>query len=257
MSDGELADQLGRLFSSDFGEHLLGFIEDRIGATTYRTEDLGVTFPYLTIAPAVVGELAEAAALPRVYSGQLARTMQRYAVCVALVWMRVFVSVRDRRLVSFEALRSSSAQLVSLGQDLQQLAGDRDEGLGATVVDARAALQELSTLTDQVGSVIEIIRGLAAQTNLLALNATIEAARAGDEGRGFGVVAAEVKLLANSTESSLSNIEQLTVHMRQGVVDAVTCMELVAAAARRVGSGADSVSAMGEELRRLGDSATG
>ena len=71
------------------------------------------------------------------------------------------------------------------------------------------------------------------------------------------MVAAEVKLLANSTESSLSNIEQLTVHMRQGVVDAVTCMELVAAAARRVGSGADSVSAMGEELRRLGDSATG
>ncbi|MEZ5261211.1 MAG: methyl-accepting chemotaxis protein [Acidimicrobiales bacterium] len=252
MDGAELAGQLRRLFSADFDDGLQDYIEGRIGAQTYEAEDLGVTFPHLTIAPAVVGELAERAQLPRQYSGQLARTMQRYAVCVALVWMRVFVTVRDRRLVSFEALRDSSTQLAVVGSALRELAGDPHDGLGATVTDARTALDELAALTEQVGSVIEVIRGLAAQTNLLALNATIEAARAGEEGRGFGVVAAEVKSLANSTESSLGNIEELTERMRNGVGKAVQCMQRVATTADRVASSAESVSAMGDELRSFG-----
>jgi len=89
---------------------------------------------------------------------------------------------------------------------------------------ASNAIQKVDNKSQEIGSILEVIRGIADQTNLLALNAAIEAARAGDQGRGFAVVADEVRELAHKTKLSTSNIESMIQVLQEGVADAVQVM---------------------------------
>ncbi|WP_420793894.1 methyl-accepting chemotaxis protein [Pseudomonas fontis] len=85
-------------------------------------------------------------------------------------------------------------------------------------------VQQLASRSDQIGSVLEVIRAIAEQTNLLALNAAIEAARAGEAGRGFAVVADEVRNLAKRTQDSVEEIRQVIEGLQQGTRDVVGSM---------------------------------
>jgi len=96
--------------------------------------------------------------------------------------------------------------------------------LGSEINQASKIIQDLKNDSNEIGSVLEVIRGIAEQTNLLALNAAIEAARAGEQGRGFAVVADEVRTLASKTQESTKNIEMMIEKLQKASNDAVQAM---------------------------------
>ncbi len=96
--------------------------------------------------------------------------------------------------------------------------------LASEIDSASNVIKQLEDESENIGSVLDVIRGIAEQTNLLALNAAIEAARAGEQGRGFAVVADEVRTLASRTQKSTEEIQQMIERLQAGSRDAVSAM---------------------------------
>jgi len=131
------------------------------------------------------------------------------------------------------ARNAEEASEAAVAADQQAREGDKVVGeaiaqierLASEVGNSTEAMGHLKRESDKIGSVLDVIKSVAQQTNLLALNAAIEAARAGEAGRGFAVVADEVRSLAQRTQKSTEEIEELIVGLQSGTQQVATIMD--------------------------------
>ena len=138
---------------------------------------------------------------------------------------------------------------VGIASNIAENAIDRAE-------EARDVVSTLSKATENVASVVTIIRDIAEQTNLLALNATIEAARAGEAGKGFSVVANEVKSLAAQTSRSTDEIDTQVNEMMQVTSDAVNAIESILKTINDIDTATDEISSAVEKQAAANDAMT-
>lgn len=122
------------------------------------------------------------------------------------------------------AMADSASRQGSEGQLAMQLHVKSTDALAKNIEKAGVSVEQLSEVSYKIGSILDVIRSIAEQTNLLALNAAIEAARAGEQGRGFAVVADEVRTLASRTGASTTEIQSMIEKLQLSIREAVTEM---------------------------------
>ncbi len=165
----------------------------------------------------VSGESNQAVYEQRGQIEQVATAMNQMSATAQEVARSAAAAVQSAQSVNDETVSGRSLVENQVGS-IRRLAAEIDQSV--------AVINQLAADSASISRVLEVIKGIAEQTNLLALNAAIEAARAGEQGRGFAVVADEVRTLAKRTQQSTEEIEQMIAKLQGGVGAAVKAMNV-------------------------------
>ncbi len=171
--------------------------------------------------------------------GQIASAMQEMAATVREVSQNSNTAANSAK---------SAAQIAREGGSLMEDVLDRMHSIVESAGKAAANIEQLGARSDEIGRIVGVIDEIAEQTNLLALNAAIEAARAGEQGRGFAVVASEVRRLAERTADATREIAAVIQNVQSMTADAVQQMRSGTAA---VEQGVEATGKAGESIQRI------
>nr|WP_312391921.1 methyl-accepting chemotaxis protein [Pseudomonas sp.] len=232
--DDRRKDELGRLARA--ANTLRDFLAETIGRLKDNAEELeGASGQLRNLA----GDMA------RGTQDQFQRTDQ---VATAMHEMSATAQEVARHAAQAAHAADDADHSAQAGERVMQATIETIAGVNREIAGTAAVIRDLEHDSTRIGKVLEVIRGIAEQTNLLALNAAIEAARAGEAGRGFAVVADEVRSLAQRTAASIAEINQIIDAVQSGAVEAVKAIE---SGQRRSEEGAEQVQHAGQMLQRI------
>jgi methyl-accepting chemotaxis protein len=208
QSQDELG-ELGQVFNETVRKirHLI----ERVGHTVTEVERQADRVELVS------GESNQAVAGQRNQIEQVATAMNQMSATAQEVARSAAAAVGSAQSVNSETVNGRALVESQVGS-IQRLAGEIDQSV--------AVINQLANDSASISQVLDVIKGIAEQTNLLALNAAIEAARAGEQGRGFAVVADEVRNLAKRTQQSTEEIEKMISKLQGGVGAAVKTMSV-------------------------------
>ncbi|MCQ4111049.1 methyl-accepting chemotaxis protein [Aeromonas veronii] len=223
-------DIAARVNAQDLSQHIEIVGQDELAAIsrdynvtleTLRTLMLRVRENGVTVVESATDIEARTCRSQEVIADQQGETHQ-----VATAIKELAATSQDMAGNALQAARMTqeAQNVVGQGEDVVERTIKAIDHINREVLRTADTIGQLEQQCSQIGGVISVIRGIAEQTNLLALNAAIEAARAGEQGRGFAVVADEVRSLANRTQGATVEIQQMIEQLQSGARASVTAM---------------------------------
>lgn len=226
-----LVKQAREVFDDPLTSHIYTGRDDEIGqiqaVLKMQRSKLSAVIGRLTDTTKSLGNVAQVNFASSDQTNQGISTQQGEIMQVATAMTEMAATVQDVAKNAVMAAQSTEQGLheTSAGKREVEHTITAIHGLAEEVQKAAEVIGKLSGYSTDIGNILDVIKGIAEQTNLLALNAAIEAARAGEQGRGFAVVADEVRSLASRTQESASEIESMIEQLQNGSQEAVQVMQ--------------------------------
>jgi methyl-accepting chemotaxis protein len=244
MADGNL----GRTVSVT-GNDEIGVLSSSFNKMSMNLKELIGT---ITQASSQIGSASEelSATAEQISKGMQTQTGQTSQIASAMEEMSATVLEVAKNSQTAASSAGEASLTAKKGGEVVARTVEGMKKIAATVQESARTIGELGKSSDQIGEIIAVIDDIADQTNLLALNAAIEAARAGEQGRGFAVVADEVRKLAERTTKATKEIAQMINNIQKETVGAVSAME---AGTKEVSEGVELSRQAGESLNMIVD----
>ncbi len=247
LADGNLSARSGYARNDELG-HIARAV-DRMAETFKNTvQELTGAIADLTTAAEETSAVTE-----QTSSGIRQQQSETEQVATAMNEMNATVHEVASNAVQAASAAHNADEQAANGRRVVSQTIEAMDALATEVEKAAEVIHSLESESESIGTVLDVIRGIAEQTNLLALNAAIEAARAGEQGRGFAVVADEVRTLAQRTQQSTQEIQVMIERLQGGARNAVQVME---AGRNRAQAGVDQAAQAGTSLEAITEAVT-